>query len=126
MNYLCITVRWFDDRYHGKDADGEPEWPPSPLRLFQALLAAAYRRYGETDSFLASFRWLQNEAMPAPVIVAPRAQPGQPFIRCNRSSSLFARNCRPHKFAIFRGVWEHFGRPGFALLLPPTYHSLAG
>lgn len=105
MNYLCITVRWFDDRYHGKDGDGEPEWPPSPLRLFQAMLAGAYRRFGETDSFLASFRWFQSDELAAPIIVAPRTQPGQPFTRFvpnndsdkdfNRQDRLTAKVVRP-------------------------------
>ncbi len=105
MNYLCITVRWFDDRYHGKDGDGEPEWPPSPLRLFQAMLAGAYRRFGETDSFLASFRWLQSDELAAPIIVAPRTQQGQPLTRFvpnndsdkdfNRQDRLTAKVVRP-------------------------------
>ncbi len=33
--YLCITATFLAGRYHGK------EWPPSPARLFQALLAGA-------------------------------------------------------------------------------------
>jgi len=33
--HLYFTVRFFDDRYHGKD------WPPSSARLFQALVAGA-------------------------------------------------------------------------------------
>jgi CRISPR-associated protein Csb2 len=33
--HLHLTVRFFDDRYHGSD------WPPSPARLFQALVAGA-------------------------------------------------------------------------------------
>jgi CRISPR-associated protein Csb2 len=81
MKYLCIAIQWLDDRYHGKDADGEPEWPPSPLRLFQAMLAGAFRRFGESDSFLESFRWLQSKNLPAPTIVSPRAQDGRPFTR---------------------------------------------
>ncbi|WP_409194161.1 type I-U CRISPR-associated protein Csb2, partial [Accumulibacter sp.] len=33
---LLIAVRFHDGRFHGR-----PEWPPSPARLFQALVAAA-------------------------------------------------------------------------------------
>jgi CRISPR-associated protein Csb2 len=33
--YLNLTVRFFSGHYHGK------EWPPSPARLFQALVAGA-------------------------------------------------------------------------------------
>jgi CRISPR-associated protein Csb2 len=105
VNYLCITVRWLDDRYHGKNADGGPEWPPSPLRLFQALLASAYRRSPDTDAFLRSFRWLQNQSMPEPIIIAPCVQPGRPFTRFvpnndsdmefDRQNRLTAKAVRP-------------------------------
>lgn len=81
MSYLCITVRWLDDRYHGKNAAGRPEWPPSPLRLFQALLASAYRRSPDADEFLRSFCWLQNQLTAEPLIIAPHVQPGRPFTR---------------------------------------------
>ena len=33
MGTLRITVAWLDARYHGR------EWPPAPMRLYQALLA---------------------------------------------------------------------------------------
>jgi CRISPR-associated protein Csb2 len=105
MNYLCITVRWLDDRYHGKNADGGPEWPPSPLRLFQALLASAYRRSPDTDAFLRSFLWLQNQSMPEPIIIAPCVQPGRPFtrfvpnndsdVKFDRQDRLAAKAVRP-------------------------------
>ena len=36
-DYLCITVRFLQPYSHGRGDGGEPEWPPSPLRLFQAL-----------------------------------------------------------------------------------------
>ena len=105
MSYLCITVRWLDDRYHGKNADGGPEWPPSPLRLFQALLASAFRRFPGSDDFLKSFCWLQNGFTPEPVIVAPPVQPGRPFtrfvpnndsdVKFDRQDRLAAKAVRP-------------------------------
>jgi CRISPR-associated protein Csb2 len=76
MTYLVITVRWLDGRYHGLlDKDGPPEWPPSPLRLFQALVSGVARR-GELDATLGkSLEWLQT--LEPPEIVAPRVHPGQ-------------------------------------------------
>jgi CRISPR-associated protein Csb2 len=76
MTHLLITVRWLDDRYHGLlDREGPPEWPPSPYRLFQALVAGLARR-GELESELGqSLAWLQSLA--PPMIVAPRSRPGQ-------------------------------------------------
>ena len=38
---LCITVRFLQPFSHGRGDGGEPEWPPSPLRMFQALVAAS-------------------------------------------------------------------------------------
>lgn len=95
MSYLCITVCWLDDRYHGQDADGEPEWPPSPLRLFQAMLAGVCWRHDRIDPFLPSLRFLQE--LPAPIIIAPRAQAGHPFARFvpnNDSDKVFNRQNR--------------------------------
>lgn len=75
MLHLLLTVRWLDDRYHGLlDRDGPPEWPPSPYRLFQALVAGVARR-GELESALGqSLAWLQS--LDPPMIVAPRSHPG--------------------------------------------------
>ena len=43
---LCISVRFLHPHplYHGRADGEEPEWPPSPVRLFQALLNAACLR----------------------------------------------------------------------------------
>src|SRR5690606_24632944 len=43
---LCISVRFLHPYplYHGRTDGGQPEWPPSPMRLFQALLNAASLR----------------------------------------------------------------------------------
>jgi CRISPR-associated protein Csb2 len=76
MSHLCITVHWLDDRYHGLlNRDGPPEWPPSPFRLFQALVAGA-ARHGKLDTDIGtSLAWL--ETLGPPVILAPHASSGQ-------------------------------------------------
>ncbi len=76
MTHLCITVRWLDDRYHGLlGREGPPEWPPSPYRLFQALVAGV-ARHGKLDSEVGkSLGWL--ESLPAPLIIAPHSCDGQ-------------------------------------------------
>ncbi len=62
--YICITATFLADRYHGR------EWPPSPARLFQALLAGAqtgaYRQQWTTVE--PALR--QLERLPAPEVVA--------------------------------------------------------
>ena len=70
-SYVCLTVRFLQPYYHGRADGGEPEWPPSPLRLFQALVAAAGRRQ-ETpfnDRATTALCWLESK--PCPHIVAP-------------------------------------------------------
>lgn len=76
MDVLCITVRFLQPICHGRGEYGEPEWPPSPLRLFQALAAAAAARWNERtrlETAAPALRWL--ERLPPPVIVAA---PGEP------------------------------------------------
>lgn len=68
---LIISVRLHDSRYHGV-----PEWPPSPARLFQAILAGAARG-NLSDVDRDALGWL--EALDAPAIGSPRARQGQRF-----------------------------------------------
>ncbi len=75
MTYLRLTIHWLDNRYHGLlGRDGPPEWPPSPYRLFQALVAGAARA-GKLDTLRESFLWL--ESLAPPLIVAPPTRTGQ-------------------------------------------------
>ena len=43
---LCISFHFVQPfpLFHGRGDAGEPEWPPSPMRAFQALLNAACLR----------------------------------------------------------------------------------
>lgn len=69
---LLISVRLHDGRYHGSGS-----WPPSPARLFQALVAAAASG-GLTDEYRKALRWLEERST-APLIAAPAARSGQAF-----------------------------------------------
>ncbi len=71
---LCFTVRFLDPvpRFHGRGGDGDPEWPPSPLRLFQALVAAAATRWRDDqfrDYAQPALHWLERLS---PSITAPQ------------------------------------------------------
>lgn len=86
MSELTVTIRFLDARFHGRGDGGEPEWPPSPMRLFGALLAAGKARW--SDELAEAFRWL--EAQPPPRILAPRAEVGSPrltFVPNNNTDS---------------------------------------
>lgn len=74
---LVVTVWLHDGRYHGLDRRKAVEWPPAPARLFQALLAGAARGVVVPVETRAALDRL--EALPPPVIAAPRGTPGQTF-----------------------------------------------
>ena len=65
MKTLCITIHFIDGRFHGQGDHG-PEWPPSPYRLFQAMLAASSRNGSMADD---AFQWM--EQLSPPEILAP-------------------------------------------------------
>jgi CRISPR-associated protein Csb2 len=70
-SYFCLAVRFLQPYSHGRGGDGEPEWPPSPLRVFQALVAAAAARWNERmrlEYAVPALQWL--ELQKAPTIVA--------------------------------------------------------
>jgi len=70
MLRLLLSVRLHDGRYHGR-----PDWPPSPARLFQALVAGAAQgdRVPHEDGY--AFEWL--ESLKPPLIAGPPARAGQ-------------------------------------------------
>lgn len=69
---LHLTIRFLDPRYHGRADGGVSEWPPSPFRVFQALLAGAKSSW--SDARENAFLWL--ESLPPPAIHAPTAPEG--------------------------------------------------
>lgn len=66
---LCLSVTFAMNRYHGRAGESVLEWPPSPQRLFQALIAGshlgAYNLVNQTTRDEA-LRWL--ERLEPPVI----------------------------------------------------------
>lgn len=110
MTHLILTVRFLDDRYHGLlDRGGPPEWPPSPFRLFQALVAGVARRrelvVGDDVPSNTNFTpignalgWLQRHTRDhPPIIIAPKAKSGQAitrFVPNNDGDKKFDRQVR--------------------------------
>jgi len=76
---FSISVTYLDTepRFHGRGDHDLPEWPPSPLRLYQAVVAANGQRLGTGSATVDALRWLESQ--PPPVIVAPPGEPGQPL-----------------------------------------------
>jgi len=73
--FFSIRVEFLHDRFHGRGEGAAPEWPPSPLRLFQALTAACAGVANERiriTTFADALRWLERQS--APLIAAPQAR----------------------------------------------------
>ena len=65
--FLCITVRFLQPYCHGRGDGGDPEWPPSPLRLFQAMVASSAGRWNERTkltSAASALNWLETQTSP--------------------------------------------------------------
>ena len=73
---LLIAVRFYDGRYHGEEDGfvGDGGWPPSPGRLFQALVAGAAHGSTVPVGDQRALEWL--EGLPPPRIAAPPALRG--------------------------------------------------
>ncbi len=79
-DHLCITIRFLDGAFHGRADHGEREWPPSPLRLYQAIVAAAAARWNERRGLRhaePALKWL--EQLTPPAIIAPQARESQGY-----------------------------------------------
>lgn len=72
--FLNISVRFLLDEFDGRGDGGEPEWPPSPLRLFQTLTNSAARL--GMDAFAPTLEHL--EKLPPPTVVASKPAAIQP------------------------------------------------
>jgi CRISPR-associated protein Csb2 len=143
--YLCISVSLLDDLFHGKADGEEPEWPPSPWRLFQSLLAgslAGCRKNGWPDARADAFRWLEQRN--APLILTPDVRPATAYTlyvpnndsdkEFNRQSRLTSKIARPHR--LMNGQTLHYlwpigeeewplARPHVELLSHEARHLLA-
>lgn len=81
---LVISVRLNDGRYHGAD-----DWPPSPARLFQALIAGTARGETLTKDARDALAWLERLPTP-PEIAAPRARRATGFVNFVPNNALDA------------------------------------
>jgi CRISPR-associated protein Csb2 len=71
-SHFGLSIRFLAPAFHGRRDRGEPEWPPSPLRVLQSLVAAAAARHREdllTSHARSALQWLEKQV--APTVVAP-------------------------------------------------------
>jgi len=115
MPTLVVHVRLHDGRYHG-----EGDWPPSPARLFQALVAGAGLGGPLGDPVKEALRWL--ECRKPPLIAAPLArQPrrGVRFFMPNNDSDAIGGD--PRKLAKIRTATKVFRPYFFDAAVPFVY-----
>lgn len=110
---LRMQVHLLDDRYHG-----EGDWPPSPARLFQALVAGSAVGAHLPEDCADALRWL--EAIPAlPEICAQRAWLGLRYTTFVPNNDLDAKGGDPRQVANIRvgkSVRPHYIDAGQPLL----------
>jgi len=120
MKQLTLSVELLTGSYHGMKDKGEPEWPPSPLRLFQALLAVACRKFGDPlpTNLSKSLDWLASLAPPA--IGAPEVVQSIPFTTsvpnnamdiCARAwskGSFASKDSKPSTHKAMKTICHHF------------------
>ena len=99
---LVIHVRCHDGWYHGAG-----DWPPSPARLFQALVAAAGLN-GKLSGVRDSLIWL--EGLHPPMIGAPCAKRGQRVMFYMPNNDLDAVQGDPRRIAEIRTA-KKFSHP---------------
>jgi CRISPR-associated protein Csb2 len=78
---LRLTVHFLQPYSHGRGEDGLPEWPPSPLRLFQALVASSVGRQVDPERrarAIDALRWLERQAAPE-IVAQPAESVGAPY-----------------------------------------------
>ena len=103
MARLRITVDWPEGRYHGV------EWPPSPWRVYQALVAGSAMERRRAPELEAALRHL--EALPAPVVTAPRAAELEAVRgRCRTTTGMWSSRSTRKASRRPRGRWRRSSR----------------
>ncbi len=98
-NVLLISVRFHEGRYHGTG-----DWPPSPARLFQALIAGAGLRGPLQRNHVNALEWM--ELISPPLIAAPIVRKGQPVGNFVPNNDLDAVGGDPRRISSIRGKKE--------------------
>lgn len=95
MRRLLIAVLFHDGRYHGL-----PDWPPSPARLFQALVAGVARGESLEEEDRRALAWL--ESLEPPEIAAARMRAGRGFTSFVPNNDLDALGGDPSRVSEIR------------------------
>ena len=115
MAALVIYVRVHDGRYHGRG-----DWPPSPARLFQALVAGVGLGGPLKADEREALEWLERQ--PPPVIAAPPAwQSGRGVLFYMPNNDTDRIEGDPSKMAKIRTATKVFRPYFFDAVIPFVY-----
>ena len=119
--YVSISIRLLTRAFHGRRERRIPEWPPSPLRLFQSLMAAAVRRGqgGLEDSDRSALMWLEARAI-APTIIAPHAV----FETSDGKSRGYVLSVPNNAMDVVARAWSRGNISGSGDADPATYRTM--
>ena len=92
---LLFTLRFHNGRYHGAE-----DWPPSPARLFQALVAGVARGAALEPDDVEALKWL--ESLDPPAIAAPTMRNGQRYQNFVPNNDLDAKGGDPGRIGEIR------------------------
>lgn len=106
MPCLLLGVQFQGARYHGLDAEGRPEWPPSPARLFQALVAGTSKGAVLCKEDRGTLAWL--EQLKPPIIAAPAVRRGQYFSHFMPNNDLDTVGGDPARISEIRSATKRF------------------
>lgn len=115
MSALVLHVRLHDGRYHGQG-----DWPPSPARLFQALVAGAGLGGPIGNAEKKALEWLENQQ--APLVAAPprwRPRQGVRFYMPNNDSDAIGGD--PLRMSKIRTATKTFQPYFFDAAVPFLY-----
>ena len=114
---LLISVRLHDGRYHGRG-----DWPPSPARLFQALVAGAGLIGPIDKNHSEALRWLERKCESAPPIIgAPVSHGGQRIMFYMPNNDLDRVGGDPQRTAEIRTATKIFKPYLFDASVPFLY-----
>lgn len=106
MPHLIIEVHLVGGRFHGLETDGRAEWPPSPARLFQALVAGAARGATLVEEDKKALAWL--ERLDPPLIAAPARHKGQSFSHFMPNNDMDTVGGDPARMSEIRSATKRF------------------
>ncbi len=91
-SHFSLSFRFLDPAFHGRRDGGLPEWPPSPLRVFQSLVAAAGRdAVALAPGVRSALTWLEQGEPPTLVAPAGISSSGYRLSVPNNAMDIVAR-----------------------------------